>query len=168
MAFAVLALGMSASTSAILMTAVANWFRRRVGIATGITVSGWDFGGTFIPVIVKLVDLYEWRMTMLIFALGMLVVGLPLSLLFRHKPEQYGYLPDGEENSAVVTDNSLAQTKTVEVDIGVKHVLKSRTFWYITLALTFQFTVVMAVITHVMPYISSIGITKSVSRLSPC
>ncbi len=164
-AFAVLAIGVSASTSAVLMAAVANWFRRRVGIATGIAVSGFGFGGIFIPAIVRLIDLYEWRTTMFIFALGIWVIGLPLSLLIRHKPEQYGCLPDGEENSAVVTDNSLAQTQTVEVDIGVKQVLKSRTFWHITLALTFQITAVMAVITHVMPYLSSKGITRSVSSL---
>lgn len=164
-AFAILALGVSACTSTVLMTAVANWFRIKVGIATGIAVSGFGFGGILIPVIVGLIDLYEWRMTMVILALGILVVGLPLSLLIRHKPEQYGYLPDGEENGALVTDNSLAQTQTVQVDIGVKQVLKSRAFWHIALALTFQVTAVMAVITHVMPYLSSIGIARSTSSL---
>ncbi len=164
-AFGVVAVGVSATASTVLMTAVANWFHRRIGIATGIVSSGFGFGGILVPVIVRLIDLYEWRMTMVIFAMGILAVGLPLSLLIRHKPEQYGYLPDGEKSAAVLVDNNLASAQTVEVNIGVKEILKSRTFWHIALSLTFQVTAVMAVITHVMPYLSSRSIGRSVSGL---
>ncbi|MFC1916439.1 MFS transporter, partial [Chloroflexota bacterium] len=94
-AFALIAVAMSFCTMTVLMAVIANWFRRKVGIASGIVVSGFGFSGLIVPLIVRLIELYEWRMTMIILALGMLVTVLPLSFLFRHKPEQYGYLPDG-------------------------------------------------------------------------
>lgn len=163
--FALLTIGVSACTSAVLLTAVANWFRRRVSLATGIAVSGFGFGGFLIPVMVRLIDLYEWRMAMVILALGLLAMGLPLSLLVRHKPEQYGYLPDGEVSGTVIVGEASVPAETNEVEFSAKQALKSRTFWHITLALMPQFMALMALITHVMPYLSSVGIARSMSSL---
>ena len=164
-AFGVVAVGVSASTTTVLMTAVANWFRKKLSLATGIATCGFGLGGLLIPVIVRLVDLYEWRMTLIILALSALVFWLPSTILIRDKPEQYGYLPDGEENAAAVKIKSAVPAQTVEADNRLKEVLKSRAFWHISLALTAQMTVLMAVITHVMPYLSSVGVARSTSSL---
>ncbi len=160
-----IALGMSLSTMTVLMTAVANWFHKKVGVASGIAVSGFGFGGLLLPVMVRLIEVYQWRMTITILALGMLVTVLPLSLVFRHKPEQYGYLPDGQVEDTATFDNSPGLPPTVEVDVKAKQALKSNTFWHIALAFIFHTMFVSTVITHVMPYLSSIGIARSRSSL---
>ncbi|MFC2003049.1 MFS transporter [Chloroflexota bacterium] len=164
-AFVLISTGMSFCSTTVLMTAVANWFRSKVGLATGIAISGFGFSGLLIPVIVKLIDMYEWRMTITILALGMLAIALPLSLLFRHKPEKYGYLPDGEVKDAFILDDGLAPLQTVEVDFKVKQALKTRLFWHITAAFTCFIMLVSSITTHVMPYLSSIGVAKSTSSL---
>jgi len=164
-AFFLVAMGMSTCSMTVLMTAVANWFRRNVGIASGIAICGFGFSGLLVLVIVRLIEIYEWRMTVTILAFGMLATVLPLSLLFRHKPEQYGYLPDGEVKGTVILDSGLATSQTIEVDVGAKQALKSRTFWHIAVAFTCFTMMVGAVITHVMPYLSSIGIARSTSSL---
>ncbi|MFC1903440.1 MFS transporter [Chloroflexota bacterium] len=162
-AFALLAVGMSACTSVAMMTAVANWFRKRLGIAAGITASGFGFGGLLIPVVVRLIDVYEWRTAIFVLALGLFVMGIPLALLIRHKPEDYGYLPDGEKDKPMREDKDFIPPPVSEEIVSVKNALKSRTFWHITLAMTFHVTIVTAVITHVMPYLSEIGISRSMS-----
>ena len=164
-AFVIIAIGMSSCSMTVLMTTVANWFHRKVGIATGIAVSGFGFGGLLILVIVRLIEMYEWRMTMIILALGTLVMVLPLSLLFRHKPEQYGYLPDGQVESPVTLANGSSLSQAVEVDVKAKQALRSRTFWHIALAFTFHTMLISATATHIMPYLSSIGVTRARSGL---
>ena len=164
-AFVLMAIGISTCSSTVLMTAVANWFRRKIGIATGIMICGYGFSGLLIPVIVNLIDTYEWRMTLALLTIGLLAICLPLSLLVRHKPEQYGYQPDGEAENTVILNNSLAKAKVDEVNVGAKQAVKSRTFWHIALALMCQFIILSAVITHVMPYLSSIGFTRAISGL---
>ena len=164
-AFALIAVGTSCCTGTVLMAAVANWFRRNIGIASGIAICGFGFGGLLIPVIVRLIDMYEWRMTMTILALGMLVIVLPLSLLVRHKPEQYGYLPDGQVEDPVTFDHGLGLSQAVEVDVKAKQALKSSVFWHIALAFTCHTMVLSAIVTHVMPYLSSIGLARSRSSL---
>ena len=102
---------------------------------------------------------------MVIFALSIWVIGLPLSLLVRHKPEQYGYLPDGEVSSGVIQDKGQISAQTAVEDIGASQALMSSAFWHISLALMCQMLITAAVITHVMPYLSSISIARSTSSL---
>lgn len=164
-AFALLAIGMSACTLTVLMTAVANWFRRKVGIASGIAICGFGFSGLLVPVIVGLIAAYEWRVALKVLALGMVVIVLPLSLLFRHKPEQYGYLPDGETESLQTYSGGPGLLRPVEVEVKVKQALKSGAFWRLALAFMYHMMVVSAAVTHVMPYLSSVGVSRSVSTL---
>ncbi|MFC2005873.1 MFS transporter [Chloroflexota bacterium] len=163
-AFLLTAVGLSCCTMTVLMTAVANWFQRRMGLAIGITTSSFGFAGLLVPVIVWLTDLYEWRTAITILALGMLIIVLPLSLVFRHKPEQYGHLPDGQEDTAA-DSNRLSQPQAVKADVKAKQAFKTRAFWCISLAFMCHHMIISAVITHVMPYLSSIGIVRSMSSL---
>ncbi|MFC1894231.1 MFS transporter [Chloroflexota bacterium] len=160
-AYALMAIGVSGCSFTVLMTAVSRWFRKRAGIAFGIVSSGHGFSGLLIPVVVRLIDVYEWRMAMAILAVGMLLLGLPLSLLVRHKPEQYGYQIDGEVN----TDEGLVRVQAVEVGVTAKQAIKSRAFWHIALAMACMFMIVTAVISHVMPYLSSIRVARVTSGL---
>jgi MFS family permease len=160
-AFVLTSIGLSGTGSTVTVTAVANWFRRRVAIATGITICGYGFGGLLLPLIVRLIDLYDWRTMLVILASGMLVIGLPLSLVVRHKPEQYGYLPDGEATSLPTVDVQ----RVVDVDVSARQALRSRAFWHIALGLMPNFIAVVTVVTHVMPYLSSLGMVRATSGL---
>jgi len=163
--FALVAIGWSACSVTVLATAVANWFRKRIGIATGIVACGWGAGSLLIPVIIRFINMYEWRMTVFILALGMLAIGLPLSLLVRHKPEQYGYLPDGEVRNTVMPNNRLDGEQATKVDIGVKQAVKNRAFWHIAFVSVCHQITLGGLLTHIMPYLSSIGIARSMSGL---
>ncbi len=160
-AFILLAVGLNACSSTVFMTAVANWFHRKIGIATGIMLCGYGLSGLLIPLIVRLIDMYGWEKALTILALGLLATCLPLSLLVRHKPEQYGYQPDDKAPNATIPNNSVSQAKIPEVDIGIRQVLKTRTFWHITAAMLCQMVLLSAVITHVMPYLTSINIDRT-------
>jgi MFS family permease len=164
-AFILIAIGMSACSATVFLTAVANWFRRNVGIATGIMTSGFALGGLMVPVVATLVDTYGWRNSVAGLGLGIWVIALPLSLLVRHKPEQYGHLPDGDISMAVADETDPATEKSADADASTGEALKSRAFWCISLALMCQMMLINAVIVHVMPYLSSINMTRSISSL---
>lgn len=165
-AYAIIYLGMSCCAQTMNMTAISNWFRNRVGIASGIALSGAGIGGLLIPVTVKLIDMFGWRGAINILAVGALVLLLPLSLVFRHKPEQYGYLPDGEKvKKTVKADNGTAPPQTIDLEIKAKQALKSRTFWYLLVASVLFTILLTTVVTHIMPYLSSVGIDRAQSSL---
>ena len=88
-------LGAGGCTSVVVMTAVANWFHKKIGLAMGMTASGFGTGGLLVPVIVLMIDHLHWRTSLLTLGLAAWIIGIPLSFVIRGKPEKYGYLPDG-------------------------------------------------------------------------
>jgi len=155
--FLVIAFGASGCAAVVITTAVASWFHKKVGIALGIMGSGVGIGGFMIPIIVLLIDKYQWRTTMLLLGFGMWLLGIPLSFVIRNKPEQYGYLPDGE-----VSTNSASESggREESVEIGFKEALKMRSFLYLNIAEFLRFMAFASVSLHVMPYLASTGMTR--------
>jgi len=163
--FVLVATGMSTATSSLLMAAVAKWFRKQAGLVMGITASGVSFGGLLLPLVTVIIDTYGWRQAMIIMGLGMWSIPLPLSLLFRHKPEQYGYLPDGEEVKSALDAHHFAPPIGKDVDAGTKEALTSLTFWIIATASLCHVLTVTPVMTHIMPYLSTINVERSAASL---
>lgn len=171
-AFIVVAVGTSAFSSPVLMTAVANWFRQKVGRAMGLMSAGFGASGALVPVVVWLIDRYGWRTTMVILGVGMLVVGIPASLVYRHKPEQYGLLPDGEPPPPPLDTRPASGSGTAGAEapaagrgFTTREALRTRAFWLITLAGGAQTLVVGAALIHVMPYLSSLGYARPQAAL---
>jgi MFS family permease len=163
--FILLALGVAGIGYTVMASAVANWFRKKVGLAAGITFSGFSCGGLLLPWVVGLIDVYGWRLTTVIFCLVFWVIGIPLTMIIRHKPEQYGYLPDGEQNVATTVSENDSKKANSETKMSAKQVLKSRAFWHISVGMALNFIAISAIITHIMPYLSSIGMARSNSSI---
>jgi OFA family oxalate/formate antiporter-like MFS transporter len=161
-AFMLLAFGSGGCATVVTMTAVANWFRRKIGLALGVMSSGFGAGGLMVLLIVGLIDLYQWRTTLIILGLGMWALGIPLSLVVRNRPEQYGYHADGEVASPQVQARDM-QDKGVE--IGLRQALKMRSFIYLNITEFIRLMALMAVFTHVMPYLASVGMPRSTAGL---
>ena len=160
--FLLVAFGAGGCTVVVTMSAVANWFHKKVGIALGVMASGVGASGFFVPLIVWLIDVYGWRTTLIILGLGMWVLGIPLSFVIRDRPEQYGYLPDGESSVEPIPKPEI-QGRGVE--IGLKEALKKRTFLYLCTTEAIRMIAVAAVIIHVMPYLSSVGVPRATAGI---
>ena len=161
LSFVVLALGMSTCTLTVPMSAVANWFHKKLGIAGAFAIIGFGLSGALVPVIERLISTYGWRTTFLILAVGVLIVILPLSLVFRHKPQPYGYLPDGEQEPSVPLSSEAVQKPPLEKVWKAREVLSSGVFWRVTVAYICHMMLLAGIITHLMPYLESVGIQRS-------
>jgi len=157
-AFVLVALGTSGCASTVLMTVVAHWFRRNVGKAMGLVVCGFGAGGILIPCIVWLIDLYHWQTALIILGLGIWALGIPLSFVIRHTPEQYGYFPDGEIPAEPTSSH---EGPDIEKEGSFRDALKSKNFWMIGISDTIRVMIANALFTHVMPYLGSIGMSRT-------
>jgi len=161
-AFLLLAFGAGGCTSVVSMAVVANWFDKNVGKALGVMASGFGASGLMVPVIVWLMEAYHWRSTLVILGLGTLVLGVPLSFVIRNKPEQYGYFPDGKLTRGPILQEEIRSSKD---GIGFRQVLRNRSFLLLNLTEAIRMMAVSSVATHVMPYFSSVGISRSKAGL---
>jgi sugar phosphate permease len=160
--FLLIAFGAGGCTLVVSMAVVANWFRRKVGIALGVMMSGVGASGLMVPIIVYLIDVYGWRTTLITLGVGMWFLGLPLSFVIRDRPEKYGYLLDGEVSSEPIPSTEM---KDEGVEISLGDALRKRAFWYLNTAEAIRMLTVSAVITHVIPYLSSVGIARATAGI---
>src|SRR4030042_3126572 len=120
--FLIVGLGGAISITMVPATVIARWFRKNIGKASGLLSVGVALGGMFTPLIVKSIDTRGWENTLIYLAIGLLVLGMPLSFLFRSRPEEYGMLPDGQ------TLDQKAPVFETSSGMGVQEAVKKRAF----------------------------------------
>jgi MFS family permease len=158
--FLLIAFGAGGCAMVVTMSAVANWFHKHVGLALGVMASGVGASGLMVPLIVQLIGLFDWRATLIVLGLGVWVLGIPLSFVIRNRPEQYGYLPDGISQSDRMPNLENQDTEVKTGEIGLKEALKKRSFLYLNIVEAMRMMVIAAVVIHVMPYLSSLGLPR--------
>jgi MFS family permease len=161
-AFVLIAFGAGGCTSVVTMTAVANWFDKNVGKAMGVTASGFGASGLIIPAIVWMIASFGWRTTLFILGIGMWAIGVPAALVMRDKPE-------GDDDASQDGDsgkrNHLSRRQTHVKRFRYKEILKDKPFLFVNLAEAIRLIVLMAVVTHIMPYLSTLEISRMSSGL---
>ena len=89
-AFILMAVGAALAGFLSITTAVVNWFNRRRTLAIGLAMIGFAAGGLVQPVVVAALESYGWRSVAFASGVIVIVVGLPLAQVVRHRPEPYG------------------------------------------------------------------------------
>ena len=153
-------LGYSACAATVMTTVGANWFKQDLGKALAIISSGAGAAGLLVPVSIFLINSFQWRSAFIILGFGMWLLGIPLSLIVRGKPEQYGYFPDGK-----TSDTQSISLNSPDKEVNLKEALKTRVFWHLSFAEAIRLMAIIALLTHIIPYLSSLDIPRSRAAL---
>ncbi len=152
-------LGNSLGMSTPMAASVANWFNRKRGLAFGIMWSGVGLGGIFVPAVGWLIAIYDWRIASIIIGVFIIVMGVPIAALMRHRPEPYGYMPDGVESdgSDGTGVSSRRRQPDLSQDFTAREALMTSSFWYLTLSIAARSLVSGGVGLHLVPYFVDLG-----------
>ena len=169
-AFLMLSIGTSCGLGMGQYVAVANWFSKKRTWVMGIMSAGYAFSGAAGPVLVWLIGQYGWRSTMVIAGVAILATGIPLGLVIRHRPEPYGYLPDGKTQDVLPQSESASgkppATGTLTADspeqtgLSPRQAMMTRTFWLLIIFAILTGFAQSAISVHEMPYLTSVGISR--------
>ena len=132
--------------------AVANWFNTFRGRALGITTAGLGLGGILTNPSLILIEHFGWRAAFLTMAITIWVVILPLTLILRRRPEDYGMLPDGEKEQPA--------EESIE-GLTFSAVMKSRVFWKIAAIFVLAFWPIGALQVYQSPFMESVGFSRN-------
>ncbi len=153
-AFVLLALGSSMGGNVSISTAVVHWFVRRRALAISIAMAGVGLGGFIVLAVSSLLANFGWRTTALISAAVIILIGLPLTFVFRSRPEDYGMLPDGDQHYQ--TSSSGRIIDPFVNDFTLNEALHTRAFWCIAFGHSSALLVVAAVNVHLVPQITQV------------
>ncbi len=143
-----------------LASTVSRWFITRRGIMTGIVVGGLGIG-TLIgpPIASKLISVYDWRMSYLVIGCAVLVIVIVIAQLLRQEPRRMGLLPYG------ISQKGEHTLKFSTGGFSLKESVKFKQFWLI-FAMMFCFGfAVFAVVVHLVPHATDLGIAAVIAAL---
>ena len=154
-----IALGSSLGISTPITASVANWFNKRRGLAFGIMWSGVGIGGLFVPALGWLVESYGWRNAALMVGLFVAVIGLPIAAVMRHRPEQYGYYPDGRVPDEVRNSSQAPRPMLPDFssDFTAREALRTSSFWFLALSIMSRSVVSGGIGLHFVPFFVDLG-----------
>ena len=156
-------LGSSLGTFAPATAAVANWFFRKRGRALGFVMSGVGIGGALLlPVLGWWISVHGWRSAAIASGVLILTVGLPLAMVMRHRPEDYGLLPDGSGAANTVPGASHGTSRPRPVsgpEIGGLQSLRTTQFWFLGASLSLRAIVTTGFTIHFVAMMVDRGFT---------
>lgn len=162
------------------LVAITNWFSKKRGTAIGVGASGVGLGGILVPVLGWLIAQYGWRPTAVIAGITIWIVGIPIAFVMRHRPEEYGYLPDGEtreenitqkESEVAEASHPLHTTLVKErvspgdIDFTPRQSLRTKVFWLLALIFGLRQFVISAVVVHQIPFLIGLGISPELAAV---
>lgn len=153
-AFMIMAVGASLAGFLSITTAIVNWFDQKRSVAMGIALLGTAVGGLLVPLVVWGLEAWGWRTMANVSGAVILAVGLPLVQVIRHRPEQYGLLPDGRVAQAPASGvgEPFSPLPPEPVSFTARDAMRTRAFWFISLAHTASVLVVSVVMVHFVAY----------------
>lgn len=173
--FLLVATGACFGSGVVIITAIAHWFIKKRSRAMALAYVGVGAGGILVPLLALSIGQFGWRDTLTFVGIASWVIGIPISLLMRNKPSQYGYLPDGETGATIDEPANMAKSlhsssEKVKQDSGssvigctAKEALRTRAFWLLSLVFLLQHTGTSAVMVHLVPYLESVEIPRTIA-----
>ena len=172
--FILIAIGFSFGTFVVMTVAVARWFSKKRSRAMTLLYGGTGACGILVPILAWSISQFGWRETLTFTGIGLLITALPLCLVIRDRPGNYGYLPDGEIQSLIheptntpninspgkLTDQASVLSTT---GFTAKVALRTRAFWLLSLVFLFQHVGTSAVMVHIIPYLESVKIPTTIA-----
>jgi len=161
----VFAVGMSAGFLLPVQTATANWFIKKRSIALAIICAAPAAVGP----IAKLIEdqsTGQFGSQSTLFGLGvvMLVIGIPLALVIRHKPEQHGPMPDSVLPifKETVQFEKMA-SPSVAVDYSLGQAIRTKAFWILVIAISLVSGFSILISSHRMTYLLEQGFDRKIT-----
>jgi MFS family permease len=152
-AFIMTALGASLCGFFPLNVALIRWFEKKRARALSTMQLGMAAGGLCVPLVAWALAAFGWRATAFGSGVAILVLCLPLSFVFKHRPEDVGDVVDGSGSAAADAAPGAGDVDQDGTrDFTAREALRTQAFWLLSLGHGFALFVVMAVNTHAITH----------------
>ncbi|MEE2783871.1 MAG: MFS transporter [Pseudomonadota bacterium] len=141
---------------------IVNWFHRDRGSALGISALGGSLSGYMAIPIVWMIAEFDWRSTLLVFAIGVPVVLLPMVWRVVDRPEQRGEFPDG--GAALPEGESDEEHPTEEPDEWpLRRIALDRRFLIMSLISGTGLACVTSIVGILIPHATGLGVSAELA-----
>jgi sugar phosphate permease len=154
-AFIVMSVGASMCGFLTAITAAVNWFEKKRATAISLTSAGFGLGGMLVPLTALSMENFGWRATAQISAVIIWAVGLPLTQLYRHRPQDMGLEPDGAPREPLHLDDGTPSSTflVAQADFTLGEAVRTPGFWWISFGHASALFVVSSMGVHLISHV---------------
>lgn len=162
MIWALIGVMMSAVLYEPAFVVAAKWFENRRGQAMTIITFAAGFASTiFLPLTEWLNSNYGRENAIMILGAILITTTVPLhGFILRRRPQDLGLQPDGTPPLST-SDEEKPATPIKNINVSMGKAVRSRTFWWLTLAFSLSSLSALAIRTHFYPYLTDNGFDSS-------
>ena len=126
--------------------------------AIAMSQIGFSVGGLCVPFVMMGLEAFGWRSMALYSGFLILIVGLPLVSLVRHRPEDYGEEPDGIRTKAGdMNDETVPESvagRANQISLTWRQAVREPSFWLISTGHALSLLTVSSMLAHLIPYLT--------------
>ena len=165
----IVGVGVTCLSIAPFTVILAHWFERKRGTANGLAGVGIGLGiFILVPLIQYFISLKGWQYAFLIFSLLIFAIPFPLNALFlKHRPQDMGFLPDGESpqdsnegDHQRSQKNEKLNPSPIRKELNFRETVKTLRFWCVILFPSLTTSGVYIIIVHHVRYLVDLGVDK--------
>ena len=164
-AFLVVALGSSLCGFFPVNVALINWFERWRARALSSMSIGLALGGISVPLVAWSLQSFGWRATAFASGVIAIVVGLPLAMVMKRRPEDHGETVDGLPLKTPTASTEGVPSVDIHRDFTAAEAVRTPAFWLLSLGHGFALLVVHAVSVHSITHMNQ-GLGYTVAQAS--
>lgn len=162
----VLTVGAALIGNLVVNVTLSKWFVERRGRAIGTAAMGVSFAGIALPwLMTTVVDDAGWRTGWRVLAAGALVLILPVSLLMRRAPEDYGLHPDGKTDAELAEGRGGAAAADFANSLTRREAMRTLAFYMIVLAFGLFGITIGVVLLQTIPFLTDAGYSRPTASL---
>lgn len=149
----------------VVNVTLSKWFVARRGWAIAIGSMGISLAGLIMPVtMTRIVDAWGWRSGYVFMGILIWVLVIPVALIMRRSPEDYGLLPDGRTEKADPSAAERAQMEAQRRDFANSYTRaearRTRALWSLVVAFGLNQAAMSAMLVHAIPFVTDAGFTR--------
>ena len=153
-AFILIALGSSLGGFATLMVSIVSWFDAHRAKAVAMSQLGFSAGGLCVPFVMMGLEAFGWRSMALYSSILIMVVGIPLVSLVRHRPEDYCEVPDGVRARGDDEPTDELKRSQPQISLTWRQAVREPSFWLISSGHGLSLLTVSSMLAHLIPYLT--------------
>ena len=165
-------IGFALVGSLVVNVTLSKWFVARRGWAIALGSSGISLAGLILPVaMTQVVDSLGWRDAYVVLAVLVVAIVVPVALVMRRRPEDYGQLPDGTRRDAALRSGQPSrafeqQERDAANSYTRREALKTVAIWLLVIGYALHTFALIAIMVHAIPFMTDSGLTRTSAALA--
>jgi sugar phosphate permease len=162
----ILTVGAALIGNLVVNVTLAKWFVELRGRAVALAAMGVSFAGVLLtPLATILIDTQGWRTAWQLLAIGTAALIVPVAMVMRRAPEDYGLHPDGRSDAYMASEKGDKALLDFENSITRREAIRTSSFYFLVLAFALFGITIQVMLLQTVPMMTDAGYSRTTAAL---